>query len=183
VLTGLALIGGVAAPSVDGYLEDARLVRARHDVATLAVSLVRLFNDVGSERGIARGWATYDVLIGAGDVADGEGPAVAEWMVPAGDARVGFIDDQLLRNVADYTPPRQDRFFGWRGAYLQQSVDPDPWGHRYAVNVRSMSIRNADTRVVSAGADGMVHVPFSGDGLPPGGDDVVALVSSTGADR
>lgn len=73
--TLLAVLSGVAAPAFDGYIEDAKLVRAHHDVATLTVSLVRLFNDVGGERGIAHGWATYDLLIGAGAVADADGPA------------------------------------------------------------------------------------------------------------
>jgi len=182
-LTLLAVLGGAATPAFDGYVEDAKLIRAHHDVATLVVSLVRLFNDVGAERGIAHGWATYDLLVGAGAAAGADGPGTREWMTPAGDASVGLLDDQLVTNTADYTSPRQQRFFGWRGAYLQKPVGPDPWGHRYAVNVRAMTERNSDTFVPSAGADGLVKVLFQTDGLPPAGDDIVGLVSSTGVGR
>jgi type II secretion system (T2SS) protein G len=182
-LTVVAALSGAVAPSFDTYIEEAKLVRAQHDVTTLAVSLVRLFNDVGPERGIAHGWTTYDLLIGAGAVADAEGPGTREWLAPAGDASVGLLDDQLIRNTANYTSPRQQRFFGWRGAYLQKSVGPDPWGHRYAVNVQAMREHNFDTFVLSAGADGIVEAPFQSDGLPPAGDDIVALISSTGVGR
>ena len=44
----------------------AKMVRARHDVATLGVSLIRLFNDVSSERHRHGGWMTYSLLVGSG---------------------------------------------------------------------------------------------------------------------
>ena len=66
ILTALTILSGVAAPAVTTYVEDAKLVRARGDVRTIAISLVRLMSDVGPERAREDGWATYDLLVGAG---------------------------------------------------------------------------------------------------------------------
>jgi hypothetical protein len=58
-LLALTVLTGAAAPAIDHYVEQAKLVKARHDVRTLAVSVVRLFSDLGPERHIRRGWANY----------------------------------------------------------------------------------------------------------------------------
>lgn len=179
VLAALAILTGAAAPAVNDYVEEAKLIRAHHDVRTLGLTLVRLFNDVGSERDITNGWATYDVLVGSGSVPDAAGRGTEAWIAPVGTG-VGSLDDQLITNTAGYAPYYQRRPFGWRGAYLQNSVGPDPWGHRYAVNVRAMRSSHWDTVVLSAGPDGLVESPFALDGLPTAGDDIVSLVSSGG---
>jgi hypothetical protein len=179
ILAAMTILSGLSVPAITDYIEDAKLVRARHDVATIGVSLIRLFNDVGSERTRPRGWLTYSILVGAGPAPVTMNDRTEAWAVATGAGRVGLLDDQLLTNGAGYVPfiPAERR--GWRGAYLQQSVGPDPWAHRYAVNVGAMS-RDADIFVVSAGADGTVTLFFDADGLGPAGDDIVSLVSSAG---
>ena len=91
---------------------------------------------------------------------------------------VGWLDDHLISNRAAYTPDRQDERRGWRGAYIQQPVGPDPWGARYALNVGAIMHQSADLFVLSAGPDGMVTVPFDADGLTLIGDDLVSLLAS-----
>ena len=182
MLVAMTILSGLSAPAITDYIEDAKLVRARHDVATIGVSLVRLFNDVGFERARPRGWMTYSLLVGAGAAPAAMNDRTAAWAVPTGGDRVGLLDDQLLTNGADYMPFLSVERPGWRGAYLQQGVGPDPWAHRYAVNVGAMR-RDADIFVVSAGADGLVTVSYDADGLGPAGDDLVALVSSAGVSR
>lgn len=179
VLTALTILTGAVAPAVNDYVEDAKLVRARHDVSTLGVTLVRLFNDVGFEREIKGGWATYDLLVGSGAVPDTTGRGTDGWIAPVG-TNVGLLDDQLIRNTAGYTRYDGRWHFGWRGAYLQNPVSPDPWGHRYAVNMRAMRSSHWDTVVLTAGPNGLVESPFELDGLPTGGDDIVSLASSGG---
>ncbi len=73
--------------------------------------------------------------------------------------------------------------FGWRGPYLQKAVGADPWGHRYAVNVRALRTSGSDTFVISAGADGIVATAFDADGLHGSSDDIAALVASSGVGR
>lgn len=182
ILTTLTIFGAMAAPSVGDYVDQAKLVRAGHDVRTLAVSLVRLFNDVGFERNLPHGWAAYDLLVGEGanPAADGAGTDI--WTTPSDDPTVGSLNAQLLSNEAGYTPhaPSGGFGFGWRGAYLQDPVAADPWGGRYAVNVRAMRTARADTVRLSAGPNGTAESPFELDGLPTAGDDIVAVVSSAG---
>jgi hypothetical protein len=181
ILTAVTVLGGVAAPAVTTYLEDAQLVRARGDVRTIAISLVRLMSDVGPERSREEGWATYDLLTGAGLIPATGTPASRGWS--SAGARVGRLDDHLITNAPDY-PARQPRApFGWRGAYIQDPVSADPWGQRYAVNVAAMKSQAFDTVALSAGPDGIVESAFERDGLPTAGDDIVAMVSSGGLGR
>jgi hypothetical protein len=152
-------------------------------VRTIAVSLVRLFNDVGGEQARRAAWADHDLLVGAGDAPQPGRRSANDWARASESARVGQLDDHLVTNLADY-PTREGRApTGWRGAYLQDPVSSDPWGHRYAVNIAVMRGRHHDTVVLSAGSDGVVESPFEQDGLPMAGDDLVAVVSSTGMGR
>lgn len=176
ILTTLTVMSGLAAPAIGDYVAQAQVVRARHDVRTLAVCLIQLFGDTASERRIEGGWATQDLLVGAGAIPGAGERESIPWTAPVGGT-VGLLDDQLIRNTAGYTPYRAS---GWRGSYLQDPVGPDPWGNRYAINVRALRSRHADTVVLSAGPDGLVHSLFEVDGLPTRGDDIGALVASTG---
>jgi hypothetical protein len=180
ILTAVTILSGVAAPAVTTYLEDAKLVRARGDVRTVAISLVRLMSDVGPERNREDGWAAYDLLTGAGLIPAANTASARNW---ASGAKVGSLDDHLITNAPGY-PVRQPRSqFGWRGAYIQDPVAADPWGQRYAVNVAAMRSAAFDTVALSAGPDGIVESAFERDGLPTAGDDIVAMVSSSGLGR
>jgi hypothetical protein len=181
ILTALTLLSGVAAPAVTTYLEDAQLVRARGDVRTIALSLVRLMNDVGPERSREDGWATYDLLVGAGLTPATSAASSRAWA--ATGAKVGRLDDHLIVNTPDYSVRQPRTQYGWRGAYIQDPVGADPWGQRYAVNVAAMKSRAFDTVVLSAGLDGVVESAFERDGLPTAGDDIVSIVSSAGWGR
>ena len=178
ILTALAVLSSAAAPAISDYVDDAKLVVARHDVATLAVTLVRLSQDVGGERTIAGGWATYDLLAGPGRAPQAAGGASAPWARAGGDDALGALDDHLVRNVPGYAPARVGG--GWRGAYLQKPIGADPWRGRYAVNVAALRRDGADMLVLSAGPDGVVATPFVADGIAASGDDIVALSASGG---
>ena len=180
ILTAMTVLSGVAAPAMNEYLEDAKLLRAQHDVRTLSASLIRLFNDVGPERGIERGWARADLLVGAGAVPVAATDTAESWSMGTTHKGVALLDDHLVVNEVGYSVVRGPSRTGWRGAYLQDPVRPDPWGHRYAVNVGVMRSHYFDTVVLSAGPDGLVDSPFERDGLPTTRDDVAAVVASSG---
>lgn len=180
ILTALSILSAAAAPAVNEYIDEAKLIRARHDVRVIAVVLTRLFNDVGAERSGKTAWSSYDLLVGAGAPPATRGAGTGRWAAAVRDEGVGLLDDHLVTNAAGYTRRAPGMWFGWRGAYLQERVQPDPWGHRYAVNVRAMSNTYSYTVVLSAGPDGVVESLFETDGLPTAGDDIVAVVSSTG---
>jgi hypothetical protein len=181
ILTALTILTGVAAPAVTTYVEDAKLIRAKGDVRTIAISLVRVMNDVGPQRSRDGGWATYDLLAGAGLIPAANTASAGGWS--SAGAVVGRLDDHLITNAPEY-PARQLRAqFGWRGAYIQDPVAADPWGQRYAVNVAAMRSAAFDTVTLSAGPDGVVESAFERDGLPTEGDDIAAMVSSAGLGR
>lgn len=179
ILTAVSVLSAAAAPAVSDYVEDAKLIRATQDTRTIAVVMTRLFNDVRAEGHSKTGYASYDLLVGAGAVPDTLGVGPEMWAAPVRQGAVALLDDHLVTNAAGYTRRPRGAFFGWRGSYLQQHVQPDPWGHRYAVNVRAIR-DGAHTVVLSAGADGVVESPFESDKLPTAGDDIVGLISSGG---
>jgi hypothetical protein len=180
ILTAMTVLSGVAAPAMSAYIDDAKLVRAQHDVRTISASLIRLFNDVGPERGIEGGWAQASLLVGAGQAPRPGTTAAAAWSREVSAEGVRLLDDHLVVNEAGYSVMSESFRRGWRGAYLQDPVRPDPWGYRYGVNVGAMRDHHLDTVVLSAGPDGVVHSPFEHDGLPTTRDDIAALVSSSG---
>ncbi len=79
--------------------------------------------------------------------------------------------------------------FAWRGPYIADRVEPDPWGNRYMANVFGMHTpaeQAADgfgTAVVcySAGPDEEIDTAFNqSDGWFTGDDDVTALALAGG---
>jgi hypothetical protein len=176
ILTALSILSGAAAPAVSDYVEEAKLVRARSDVRTIGISLVRLFDDVRVERDLDRAWGSYDLLVGAGATPGARVAAAVAWSADVNAPHVGLLDDHLISNGPGYTTGRAGQAYGWRGAYLQDSVSADPWGYRYGVNVASLKSPHLDTVTLSAGPDGVVDSHFAHDGLPTAGDDITALV-------
>lgn len=176
VLSAVTMLSGMAAPAVNDYLAEAKLVRARSDARVIAVSLVRMMNDVGAQGRRSGGWAQYDLLAGAGEAPVAATPASSQW---SSDDRVGRLDDHLVGNQAGYASPASRGLGGWRGAYIDGPIAADPWGHRFAANVVHLATPGAsDTVVLSAGPDGTANVPFTADGLRDAVDDVVVLISS-----
>ena len=180
IVTTMSILSGAMAPSVNAYVEEAKSVKARHDVSTLSVVLVRLFNDVSGQANEDGRWETYELLVGNGLTAQSATAESLPWTTPAGRRGVGALDDHLITNATEYTPYRLRAPFGWRGPYLQDPVGPDPWGHRYAVNVAAMRSVESATVVLSTGPDGLAQSRWDVTGLAARGDDVTALVSSRG---
>lgn len=183
MLTVFAVLAAVLTPEIGSYVEDAKLVRASSDVSTVAISLIRLSNDVGPEGTAARGWASFDLLVGAGGAPTAGTPDAEPWTARSGAPEVGLLDDHLVTTEAQYTEYRYDSRMGGAARTFKKSVGVDPWGRRYAVNVRAMRTSRSDTVVLSAGPDGIILVPFEGNAMRPAGDGITALVAPRGAVR
>jgi hypothetical protein len=180
VLTVSTMLSSVAAPAISNYVDDARLVRGRHDARAIATAMVRLMTDVGPDRNRPGGWATFALLVGPGPAPAAGTRESASWIVPSTAKGVSTLDDHLNTNGPGYAAGASAGPNGWRGAYLQDPVASDPWGHRYAINVQAMHGAALDTVVLSGGPDGIVTSPFERDGLPTEGDDITAHVASNG---
>jgi type II secretory pathway pseudopilin PulG len=179
MLSVLSVLTAVLTPTIGDYVNDARQIKASDDVKVLASTFSRFAFDVPQNRNLARSWATAQLLVGPGDAPDTAEGSDAAWAAPVDGEQVGELEDHLMVNTPGY-PTRQagPRYVagGWRGAYLSE-LTPDPWGHRYAINVQSFSSGTADVIVLSPGPNGVVETAFAADGVAPGGDDIVAVIS------
>lgn len=158
-------------------------------------------------------WYVVDVLVSDGDIPDSGAPEdVWRWREPVDGHRVDTLVNHLVQNSpgndhrARYRTPEdlltgapspqfafmgQQGFnarFAWRGPYLSAPVRSDPWGNRYAVNVRYLDPGSdssewnphghiQDVFILSAGPDEEIDTPFAIDGVVPGDDDLIRVIS------
>ncbi len=159
-----------------------------------------------------------EVLVSDGDIPELEmttamaHPSDADWwQKKVNNNTVDFLEDHLVTNTTNYRVPHEltnpgsdpmfardesggfNSEFAWRGPYMTAPIDPDPWGNRYAVNVKyldpladSPGISAAsngvngfeeDVVVLTAGPDEEIDTMFSVDGLTPGDDDILYTIS------
>lgn len=184
VLAVVAALAAVLTPIVSGYLEDARLQRARSDAGTLADALLQAQRDLGDFPIFVDGSpsartlddpSTFDVLLGPGRVPSFAG---AGWSTAHdGGSDADQLADQLVSNAPGY--PTQGRF-AWRGPYVEEP-SADPWGTAYLVNAENLRPAQGDAAfVLSAGPDGTVQTDFdldrTGGNVAPAGDDVLVRI-------
>jgi type II secretory pathway pseudopilin PulG len=163
------------------------------------------------------------MLVGDGDVPELGKDGDSDWIRPTDFATVDFAEYHLVTNNpgnvhghAYSTPtdlgkgpdgyPGDPMFardesggfnseFAWRGPYITVPIDPDPWGNRYATNVKFLNPQadsvneNAalgddygngyeeDVVVLSAGPDEEIDTDYNVDGLTPGDDDILVTIS------
>lgn len=174
VIASMAVLVGTAGPRVQEYIQTAKTTKAHGDVRVIAVSFIRLFNDVGSLRS-AKALPGAALLVSDGKVPQTETPATTPWSDTATPA-VQPIASHLVDNAAGYST---GQYAQWRGPYVE-GLGADPWGARYGVNVQLLNGNTPGIAVVlSAGPNGIVETPFRLEKLPLDGDDVIAMVGVT----
>jgi type II secretory pathway pseudopilin PulG len=161
MLVILLILAGSLVPVMSDSINSARNVRARNDVAQLAVALVNFQRDVGPivfDGTRLRQWQTAGSAVRAVDVlsSDGEMPAVtdrvpvetvsallvnpgltfdassvAPWTASQATDR---LDLHLRVNGRNYAEATAGAGTGWNGPYLSKDVPGDPWGHAYLIN-------------------------------------------------
>jgi hypothetical protein len=127
------------------------------------------------------------------------------------ETRGDSMEDQWVTNIPEYPNPgafvppnwlNPKPWFnmGWRGAYMQSPVGPDPWGRRYLVNTAFLAVAHDatigfgegqrsggwdhDVFCLSAGFNGLYETfyggssPFNG-GTSRGGDDYVYIIQGS----
>ena len=156
ILTVLAILTSVLAPSFTDYIEDANAVKAKTDVEVIGVSVQRLLRDTGFAAMRVDGATAHtlanrvDLLFSAGATPAAAGAdytnagiqeAVNRDEPPAGNTDT--LDEQLVLNGATpYTAPTafNTRGKGWRGSYLNAALGADPWGNRYSANTAFLAV-------------------------------------------
>lgn len=173
ILSALATLSAVTAPLGGSMMEHAREVAARQQVETLGTAFQLLMMDHGGRFPLAGAQLL---------VSDGPAPSAAdEAWTSALDGRTTLRIEEVLYVNGRTLPERGPGVdFGWKGPYLQNSLQADPWGHRYALALTYRSGALAQILVLSAGPDGHIAAPH--DAPPPtrsstNSDDLAFLVS------
>ncbi|MFQ5698752.1 MAG: prepilin-type N-terminal cleavage/methylation domain-containing protein [Myxococcota bacterium] len=197
----LAILAGMLTPLVASYIDSARVSRARSETQMLASSINRLYSDTGfwpitnangpSGR-IDRVITSTNVATGAGP---GAGPGAANWGTATPAKQIGdFLywnnpdnDSSSTggsQNQAnqDYPTTGDNR---WRGPYLKDYIQNDPWGRAYVINARFFpggaygGNRRHKIMVLSAGPDGRWQTRWRNNQTEPGpeGDDIGYVIA------
>ena len=158
-----------------------------------------------------------EMLVSDGDIPELGPDGHSHWVRPVDFDRFDFLEYHLVTNNPGGAPSQAYRTprdmvgnntfalaegggfnseFGWRGPYMTAPIDPDPWGNRYAVNVKYLDPKgyaNADPPglngyerdcvVLSAGPDEEVDTHYKAGGpnphgITPGDDDILYTVSA-----
>lgn len=160
ILAVISILVAILTPTVLKYIDDARLNRASADVSLISATLNDLIKDTGQYPG---SMTTLSFICGPGDIAT---PGTTGWAAntAACTAGTGVFTNSLANNLvandpnesgtttaADY---RTSGNLRWKGPYAQ-SLNADPWGNAYQVNVSTLKGGNTlQTWVISAGPDG-----------------------------
>ena len=188
ILSVIAILTAVLVPTVMSHITQARILRARQDVRTIADAVTRLYLDMGivpktrDSIGGGTGSDAFRVLVsgGNGPVASASSHGTTDWET----TDIDFLGNHLMNNVPGYRLKGADSGLGWNGPYLAASPEADPWGNRYMINIEYLDTTtgalDADGAiklavfVISAGQDGVVDTAY-GQPLTDvsiGGDDI-----------
>jgi type II secretory pathway pseudopilin PulG len=198
VLLMISILTAAAAPAAKRTLDQARLTRALSDEAAIKTAIVNFLTDTGfngfstSGASVATGnAAVVETLVSDGDIPACNTTTAAFGCTAAGAAplwaagsplwnnqvsNVNGLTDFLERHLVTNNPigsaANDYPVTGgspWKGAYINAPVDPDPWGSRYAVNVKWLNVdsacgtRSNDVFVLSAGPDQEIATPYRSD--------------------
>jgi len=188
ILSVIAILTAVLVPTVMSHITQARMLRARQDVRTLAEALTRFYQDTGfapqSTDSIdgGPGGNGIDLLVTTGAV-----PALAytgagygEWASGTSD----YFSNHIVNNVPGYALKSDTDAPGWSGPYLATVPQADPWGNRYTLNVSALDftagVVDADGKtklavfVISAGTNGVLETEYKQyvTDVQLGGDDI-----------
>ncbi len=181
ILSTVSILAAATAPTLGDYISDARQARARDEVRVVATALSRLSGDILSRADIQGGLATLQIAVSAGDAPAAAQGVDSRWTMATTASGVGLLNDHLMSNAIGYPAQGTEQgaelpagVRGWHGPYIDRPIGADPWGRRYAVRFgRGLSA----TVVLSAGPDGIVNTVDGPNGLVPGGDDIISVVS------
>ena len=193
VLTVASILTAVAAPSASRALDRVRLARAVDDEEAIKTAMHNFSNDLQSYQGFNIDGSSTSATPVEMAVSDGDTPPVSasgdsRWICPVavtpavGCVITDFMERHFVTNNPFGDATKAYPLSGgntWRGAYISAPIDPDPWGNRYAMNIKYLQApanTSFDVIVVSAGPDETIDTQFQVNGIYPGGDDIIALV-------
>ncbi len=180
MITLLAALAAAMAPTVAATVRTARTARAMLDgqqirdaINNFKANGFTIFTSTGTQ--VAANQVEF--LYSDGDIP--EAGASSLWRTTTANSVNDFLEEHLVANSFNGSSAYSTLAAPiWRGAYLNGPVDPDPWGNRYAVNVKYLGPSVNDVVVVSAGPDEAVDTADTGNPLNAGDDDILVLVEA-----
>ena len=170
VVGSLSVVSATAAPHLREYVDSARRIKAAGETRVIALSLVRLVNDVGPIG--AHQQPRPRLLVTDGDVPSTNDPPSEPWSAPIDEQETQPLAAHLLDNAANYRTAL-DGGGRWRGPYMDM-ITADPWGMRYGVNVGFVAPGGGRmVIVVSPGPNQVIETPFDMVESQPRGDDIM----------
>jgi len=156
ILAVIGILAAVLTPMLTSYINDAKERRAESDVRTIGAAICAFNKDL-------RKWPIWESTT-ASDPVDvlysqaGNDAAVATG-ISFDTSTNDFLEDQLITNAPGYSTKGKRK---WRGPYLE-SINSDPWGHRYYVSVIGLQPgkSNYAAFVLSAGPNGTIDINAS----------------------
>lgn len=198
----LAVVGALLAamaPLVFTYIDDARRTQAQNDVNQIATAIGNFLQSTGlppyknttsadkipaKETIPTNPTDDFDCLYSASGVAfsaDEDSTTGDSWANCWGSDR-DTIENHLISNTPGGTGTKAYKTTGknkWEGPYLP-SINPDPWGKPYLVNIGQMDPTQSKAAwVLSAGANGTIETSLdqsAGASITASGDDIIARV-------
>jgi len=150
ILAVIGILAAVLTPMLISYIDDARQTRAESDVKAIGTAICAFNKDLRKWPIWSSGTATYDVLYSD----DGDHATVASGKTFNTSTNGDTLEDQLITNGPGYSTSGKRK---WRGPYLE-SINADPWGNKYYVNVKYLKPGHSGYAVfvLSAGPDGEI---------------------------
>jgi len=146
-LSAATLVTAVVIPAATSMLNAAKEARVKMELNAIAAGLAEYVRDIGYFPGVKPANAQEEsVLVLATDapIPPAETP---QWT----DAHRLSLRQYLCFQGAEAEP-------SWSGPYLNTSVNDDPWGNAYVINVSAA--RGGAVFALSAGRNGQIDTPF-----------------------
>lgn len=159
VIAVIAILAGIATPSIVKNIQDSRIARTKSDTKEIAATIASFYKDTGR-------WPATD---GTNPVTllqtDSSTMPTVDTGVTGWGGTADTFADQLIDNAPAYGTTGE---FAWRGPYQIEFGD-DPWGKAFVCNVGNLSAASTTpVYVLSAGPDGVLQT--SAGGLLSGDD-------------
>jgi type II secretory pathway pseudopilin PulG len=193
ILAVIAILGLILAPSALNFMNQSRQARAQTDVEALAGAVEAFFHDNGffPQFSDANRSGRIALLVSPG--AAGNAAPGAEAWTRVDALAVDLISNQLINNRpsfggAGYPLKTPASGLGWNGPYLAGTIESDPWGTRYVINVEFLSVMPGPMEIngaqekravwaLSAGPDGRFDTAY-----PTSGAQLISNASASSED-
>jgi len=159
-LSAATLVTAAVIPAATSMLNAAKEARVQMELNAISAGLAEYARDVGYFPGVSPTTAqdgNHLVLATDAPIPQGETP---QWT----EAHRLSLRQYLCFQGADAEP-------SWSGPYLNTSINDDPWGNAYVINISAA--RGGAVFALSAGRNGQIDTPFEQlvSNAAVGGDD------------